>query len=85
MEGFVPGGIRTHNLRLRRPTLYPIELPRHADEVLRCRVVTERCGTTFSGGESARTVADFQVSAWSVAWADRGLRVKLPVIPDFLS
>ena len=24
----VPGGIRTHNLRLRRPTLYPIELPR---------------------------------------------------------
>ena len=26
LENFAPGGGRTHNLRLRRPSLYPIEL-----------------------------------------------------------
>gem|GEM_PF-4559528 len=26
------GGGRTHNLRLRRPTLYPIELPAHGQD-----------------------------------------------------
>lgn len=26
LEIFAPGGGRTHNLRLRRPSLYPIEL-----------------------------------------------------------
>ena len=31
---YVPGGIRTHGLSLRRRTLYPAELRRHAPNIL---------------------------------------------------
>jgi hypothetical protein len=38
MSGFVntPGGSRTHDLRLRRPTLYPTELLAHTVSVFMC-------------------------------------------------
>ncbi len=47
----VPGGARTYNLRLRRPTLYPIELREHLflEEYLGCEGWAR--WMRFSGGQ----------------------------------
>jgi hypothetical protein len=40
-----PGGGRTHNLRLRRPTLYPVELRALVEDML----AHSRCGASIVG------------------------------------
>ncbi|MEY3172492.1 MAG: hypothetical protein RLZZ436_405 [Planctomycetota bacterium] len=62
----VPGGIRTHNLRLRRPTLYPIELPRRDGWTL--------CERPRTVSKYRRRQWNFQVWAGDDAFAERRKR-----------
>ena len=57
MEDFAPGGDRTHNLRLRRPSLYPIEL----------RV---RCGATLL--QASRKIKRKSPANMRLAFCGRG-------------